>query len=152
MKRIFWIFLILAFLIVNEYLAKFLLAIFVGNLEYSQAIERTFEYATVESYLLAAGFRALPFIAIGLIALKTEMSKSIVGRIGIWVITLLVISFIFYGYWGMQHSLFTDAHTSSTSALVLIWIPIWAFVFTITSAFALFISLKILAFLQKRTF
>jgi Na+/proline symporter len=148
MKKIFWVFLILAFLFLNEYLSKFLLAIFVGNLEFSQAIERTFQYATAKSYLFSAGFRIIPFVAIGLFAAKSSVTKSIIGKVGIWIITLFTISFILYGYLGMQHSLFTDEHTSSTSALALIWIPIWAFLFVVVGAVALVVVSKIANFFQ----
>ncbi|NDW21958.1 hypothetical protein [Alteromonas hispanica] len=150
MKRIFWVFLILAFLFVNEYLSKFLLAIFVGNLEFSQAVEQTFQYATAKSYLLSAGFRVIPFIALGLFAAKSSVTNSIIGKVGIWIITLFTISFILYGYLGMQHSLFTDEHTSSTSALALIWIPIWAFLFVVVGAVALVVVSKIANFFQTR--
>ena len=150
MKRIFWVLLILAFLFVNEYLSKFLLAIFVGNLEFSQAIERTFQYATAKSYLLSAGFRIIPFVAIGLFAAKSRVTNSIIGIVGVWIITLFTISFILYGYLGMQHSLFTDEHTSSTSALALIWIPIWAFLFVVVGAVALIVVSKIANFFQTR--
>jgi hypothetical protein len=143
MKRIFWFTLVLLFLLVNEYLSKFLLAVFVGHLEINSAVERTFQYSTIDSYLFSAGFRAIPFIVLGLFAAKSKLSLTSFGRVGIWIIMLLNTSFILYGYWGMQHSLFTDAHTSSTSALAILWIPIWASFFTIIGCMVLVVISKI---------
>lgn len=143
MKRIFWFTLVLLFILANEYLSKFLLAVFVGHLEFTSAVERTFQYSTIDSYLFSAGFRAIPFIVLGLFAAKSQLSLSAFGQVGIWTIMLLKTSFILYGYWGMQYSLFTDAHTSSTSALAILWIPIWATFFTIIGCIVLVVISKI---------
>ena len=151
MKRIFWFTLVLLFLLANEYLSKFLLAVFVGHLEFNSAVERTFQYSTIDSYLFSAGFRAIPFIVLGLFAAISKLSLTAFGRIGIWIIMLLNTSFILHGYWGMQHSLFTDAHTSSTSALALIWIPIWASFLTIIGCMVLVVISKIFRPFNART-
>lgn len=150
MKRIFWLTLFLLFLSANEYFSKFLLAVFVGQLEFNSAVERTFQYSTIDSYLFSAGFRAIPFIVLGLFAAKSKLSLTVFGRVGIWIIMLLNTAFILYGYWGMQHSLFTDAHTSSTSALAIIWIPIWASLFTIVGFIVLVVISKISRSFQAR--
>jgi hypothetical protein len=130
MKRMFWYFLLFLFLMINESFAKFMLAIFVGDLGFSDAYTKTFQYASLGSYIMSASFRTLPYIALSVFALKSKSTDSKIGRITIWCIALFIAAFHFYGYWGMQHSLFTDAHTSSTSALALIWIPIWALLYS----------------------
>lgn len=142
MKRIFWVTLVLLFLLANEYFSKFLLAVFVGHLEFNSAIERTLQYSTLNSYLFSAGFRAIPFIVLGLFAAKSKLSLTAFGRVGIWLIMLLNTSFILYGYWEMQHSLFTEAHTSSTAALAILWIPIWASFLTTVGCMVLVVISK----------
>ncbi len=129
MKRIFWFSLVLAFLFANEYSSKFLLAVFVGKMGISEAVERTLQYASIQSYIFSASFRAIPFVALGLFAAKSSIWTTRIGKIGAWSMLLLITSFVLYGYWGMQYSLFTDERTSSTSALAVIWIPIWALLF-----------------------
>jgi quinol-cytochrome oxidoreductase complex cytochrome b subunit len=151
MKKTFWIVLILLFLLVNEYLSKFLLAIFVGRLELLDAYERTFQYPSIDSYLFSASFRAIPFLALSIFAAKSKASSSRAGRIMIWGLAFFIASFVFYGYWGMQHSLFTDEHTSSTSALAIIWIPIWALLISVIGCVFLFGTSKIFRLFQKQT-
>lgn len=126
MKGIFWLVLILLFLLVNEYLSKFALAVFVGDLAFSGAYERTFSTFSLTSYLLAASFRAIPFIALGLFAAKTQLNQFPSGKLVLWLLMLALAAFHFYGYWGMQYSLFTPEHTSSTSALAIISVPVGA--------------------------
>ena len=150
MKRIFWFTFVLTFLLANEYLSKFLLAVFVGQLDFLQAVERTFQYSSFSSYLFSASFRTAPFIVLGIFAAKSNVRFAKIGRFCIWSILSLMALFILYGYWEMQHSLFTDEHTSSTSALAIIWIPIWASLFTILGCVVLVTVSKIFQSFQER--
>ncbi|MBT0588195.1 hypothetical protein [Alteromonas oceanisediminis] len=150
MKWTFWFFLLFLFLLINEYLAKFMLAVLVGDLGFSDAYTKTFQYASLDSYLMSARYRALPYIALAAFALKSNSTNSKVGRIVIWCIALFITAFHFYGYWGMQHSLFTEEHTSSTSGLAVIWFPIWALLFSGIAYTLIFAVQKAYRMFQKR--
>lgn len=150
MKGTFWVILILLFLFANEYLTKFLLAISVGDLGFSDAYINTFKYVSIDSYLFTASFRAIPYVALAVFAAKSQSAKSQAGRILVWFAALLLATFHFYGYWNMQHSLFAEAHTSSTSALATIWIPIWALFIGIIGFFVIFIGKKVNGLFHKQ--
>lgn len=79
MKRSFWIALLASFVLVNEYLATWLLAVFVGDLDMQQAYAKTFKFASFDSYIFTASFRAIPYIALVLLAAKSKLSLSANG-------------------------------------------------------------------------
>ncbi|MGM0525595.1 MAG: hypothetical protein ACQEQ8_05305 [Pseudomonadota bacterium] len=149
MKRNFWIALLASFILVNEYLASWLLAIFVGDLDMQQAYARTFRFASFDSYLLTASFRAIPYIALALLAAKSKLSLSANGQSILWLMLIALAGFHLYGYWGMQYALFTPDHASSTSALAAIFIPIWALVIG-SAGYALFYIVSLISQYLKR--
>ena len=126
MRWNFWAVLVLLFLFSNEYLSKFALGLFVGDLGVSNAIDRTFQFASFSSYFFSAGFRAIPFLALAVISVKSHYRHKAAGRFALWLALSGISAFHLFGYWEMQHSLFTNERASSTAAIAVIWIPVWA--------------------------
>ena len=126
MGKSFWIVLFTAFVVINETLVDWILAIFVGDYGVAEGFARATRFLTVDSLLFAAGFRAIPYGALLLVGLTTRLKHSIPGKFALWLALLAIAAIHFSGYWGMQHSLYTEAHTSSTSALAIIFVPIHA--------------------------
>lgn len=139
----------LLFLLANEHLSHFLLAIWVGDLSFADAYQHTFRYTTVNSYIFSAAFRAIPYVALALLAVNPKVSTTRVGRVAMWFTAFLLAAYLLLGYWNMQHSLFTPEHTSSTASLALIWLPIWALLFGGIGYTLLFVVIKI--FSWRRT-
>jgi len=128
MKWNYWSVIVLLFLLVNEYLSMFLLAVFIGGMEFSDAYIRTFEHSSLKGYFFASAFRTIPYIALALFVIKSNVIQFRSGKIILWILPFALAAFHLFGYWGMQYSLFTSAHTSSTSFLALIFLPIWALI------------------------
>ncbi|MCC5878590.1 MAG: hypothetical protein JJU03_01645 [Idiomarina sp.] len=126
MKWTFWLVLVAAFVLVNEYLAYWLLALYVGDMDPAGAYALTFRNAGLMSYFFAAAFRAIPFIALAWLAAKSKLNTNVLGRTILWVMLAALAAYHFFGYWSMQHSLFTPARSSSTAALDVIFIPFGA--------------------------
>ena len=126
MGKSFWIVLITAFVVINETLVDWLLAIFVGDYGVAEGFTKVTRLWTLDSVLFAAAFRAIPYGALLLVGLTTSLKRSVPGKLALWLALLAIAAIHFWGYWGMQHSLYTTAHTSSTSALALIFVPIHA--------------------------
>ena len=126
MGKSFWIVLFTAFVVINETLVDWALALVVGDYGVAEGFARATRFLTVDSLLFAAGFRAIPYGALLLVGLTTRLKHSIPGKFALWLALLAIAAIHFSGYWGMQHSLYTGAHTSSTSALAIIFVPIHA--------------------------
>ena len=126
MGKSFWIVLFTAFVVINETLVDWVLAIVVGDYGVAEGFARATRFLTVDSLLFAAGFRASPYGALLLVGLTTRLKHTIPGKFALWLALLAIAAIHFSGYWGMQHSLYTGAHTSSTSALAIIFVPIHA--------------------------
>ena len=126
MGKSFWIVLFTAFVVINETLVDWVLAIVVGDYGVAEGFARATRFLTVDSLLFAAGFRAIPYGALLLVGLTTRLKHTIPGKFALWLALLAIAAIHFSGYWGMQHSLYTGAHTSSTSALAIIFVPIHA--------------------------
>lgn len=126
MSKSFWIVLIAAFVVINEILVDWVLAISVGDFGVAEGFSEVTRYLTVDSLLFAAGFRVIPYGALLLVGLTTSLKRSVPGKLALWFALLAIAAIHFSGYWGMQHSFYTPAHTSSTSALALIFVPIHA--------------------------
>ena len=150
MRWNFWAVLVLLFLFSNEYLSKFALGLFVGDLVVSNAIDRAFQFASFSSYFFSAGFRAIPFLALAVLSVKSHYRHKVAGRFALWIALFGISAFHLVGYWGMQHSLFTNERTSSTAAIAVIWIPIWATVFLGLSYATLRIAEQILRMFRAR--
>ncbi|MEP4888850.1 MAG: hypothetical protein ABJV04_02390 [Aliiglaciecola sp.] len=128
MKWLFWMLLFLSFLLINEITVEWLLAVVVGGYAPQPGFERATQYFTVHSFLFSASFRVIPYIVLSAVAvvLFSSLKKSSIGKIALYCSLAAISLFHFWGYWDMQHSHFTSEHTSSTSALAIIFIPIHA--------------------------
>jgi hypothetical protein len=149
MKWKFWITLVLLFLLINEYLTEFLLALLVGEMDLSSAYESTFRYFSLDSYIDAATYRSIPYVALALFSAKSKLRQFSLGKLALWASVFCLAAFHFCGYWSMQHSLFTPAHTSSTSTLAIVFIPIWALIYGVLGYALLFIGFKAYRLFQK---
>lgn len=149
MKKMFWIFLILGFLCVNEYLAEFFLAIFVGNMEAIRAFNQVASGFQLDAYFFSAMFRLVPFVALAILAAKSKSIQQRSGQICMWVLLGFILSWLFYGYWAMQHSLFTQANAPSTFGLTVIYFPLWGLVFGACIYLAYWVALKAHLFNEK---
>jgi hypothetical protein len=125
-KSTFWIIAIVLCFTVSESFVNWMLAVFVGNHEIADGFNRAFQYFSFKGYLFSLAFRAIPFIALFVVVgiLKSKLIKYINAISWCWLIG--IVFFIGFGYWDVQHSLYTNAHTSSTSAIAFIFIPIYA--------------------------
>ena len=126
MSKKFWILVIAAFVVINEILVDWLLAIFVGDYGVAEGFIDVTRYLTVDSLLFAAGFRAIPYGALLLVGLTTRLKHTIPGKLALWLALLASAAIHFWGYWAMQYSFYTPDYTSSTSELELIFVPIHA--------------------------
>lgn len=126
MRWVFWIFLFLSFLLINENTVKWLLAIMVGGYDPQSGFERAIQYLTLDGFLFSASFRIVPYVVLSAVVIFSNLKNTIIGKIALYCSLVTVSVFHFWGYWEMQHSLFTSEHTSSTAALAIIFIPIHA--------------------------
>lgn len=126
MRWLFWSSLFLSFLLINETTVNWLLAVIVGGYDLQPGFERATQYSTLASFLFSTSFRIIPYLGLSAVALFSSLKSSTIGKIALYCSLAAISLFHFWGYWGMQHSLFTDEHTSSTSALAIIFIPIHA--------------------------
>ncbi len=126
MRGLFWTLLLLSFLLINETTVEWLLAVTVGGYDPQPGFERVTQYFTLDSFLFSASFRIVPYVVLSAVAIFSSLKNSTIGKITLYCSLTTISIFHFWGYWGMQHSLFTSEHTSSTSALAIIFIPIHA--------------------------
>lgn len=126
MKWLFWTLLFLSFLLINETTVEWLLAIIVGGYSPQPGFERATHYFTIQSFLFSACFRIIPYIVLSAVTLFSSLKNTSIGKLALYCSLAAISLFHFWGYWGMQHSLFTSEHTSSTSVLAIIFIPIHA--------------------------
>ena len=126
MNKRFWIVLITAFVVINEILVDWVLAVLVGDYGVAEGVSEVTRYLTVDSLLFAAGFRAVPYGALLLVGLTTRLKHTIPGKLALWLALLAIAAIHFWGYWAMQYSFYTPDYTSSTSELELIFVPIHA--------------------------
>lgn len=126
MKWNFWFVLILLFVFSNEYLSNFMLAIFVGELSTTGALDKAFLNWSLKSYFFSAAFRAIPFVALAMIVAKNNERYGNAGKTALWLTLIGMSMFHVFGYWQMHYPLFINDEVSSTFALSVIWIPVWA--------------------------
>ena len=126
MKSKFWIIAIILCLTVNESLMNWMLAVFVGNYGITEGFERGFRFFSFDGYLLSLSFRAIPFVALAfLIAIGKNILSKHINTVS-WCWLMSIVPFMAFGYWDVQHSSYTAAHTSSTTSIAYIFIPIYA--------------------------
>lgn len=126
MKWLFWTLLFLSFLLINETTVEWLLAVIVGGYAPQPGFLRVTQYLTLHSFLFSASFRIVPYIVLSAVALFSNLKESCIGKIALYCSLAAISLFHFWGYWSMQHSLFTSEHTSSTAGLAIIFTPIHA--------------------------
>ena len=126
MSKKFWILVIAAFVVINEILVDWVLAVLVGDYGVAEGVSEVTRYLTVDSLLFAAGFRAFPYGALLLVGLTSRLKHSVPGKLALWLALLAIAVIHFWGYWAMQYSFYTPDYTSSTSSLELIFVPIHA--------------------------
>lgn len=124
MKWMFWVALVLVFIFVDVAFSEFMLALFVGGLDFAGAYERAYRDLSLSDYRFFAAWRSLPYIALALLAALSNHHKTRAGRCILWLLLLALTLFHFYGYWVMQQPLFTDERISSTAILAVIGIPL----------------------------
>ncbi|MEE2000760.1 hypothetical protein QWY20_04790 [Alkalimonas sp. MEB108] len=134
MKWSFWLLMIIGFVFINENIVHWLLAIKVGGYSISDGYTAATRYFTWKSFLFSAYFRAIPYLILALVAVKSRLRFTSQGKTAIWfaLAALLVIHFL--GYWGMQYALYTPDHISSTASLAVIFIPFHATLLAIIGA------------------
>ncbi|GAC16203.1 hypothetical protein [Aliiglaciecola lipolytica] len=126
MKWIFWTLLLLSFILINEITVQWLLAINIGGYEAHPGFERAIQNFTLDSFLFSSSFRLIPYSVLSAIALFSNLKNSTAGKIALSCSLAAISAFHFWGYWSMQHSLFTSEHTTSTAGLDILFIPIYA--------------------------
>jgi hypothetical protein len=126
MKSIFWLVAIILCLTVNESLVSWVLAVFVGSYNLMDGFDHAFSFFTLEGYLFYLAFRIIPFAVLLVVShLYKNRLKGYLSVLG-WFWLIGTVFYIAYGYWDAQYSLYTDVKTSSTTAISLMLIPIWA--------------------------
>lgn len=126
LNKAFLITLLSFFLLVNESTISWLLAIFVGSYDLSEGFSKAFKYFSIVGYLFSAAFRAIPYSILYLIAYKSKLTTRLPGKFSVWFALAGVVALHAYGYWDVQHSLYTPERTSSTAAIAFIFIPFHA--------------------------
>ena len=126
MRVSFWLCWFLSFLLVNEYLSEFFLAMFVGKHSVVKSWHIISSPFVFDSYLFSAMFRAIPYVMIAFIVITTGLKTTVHGKTALWFALITIAVIHFWGYWDMQHSFYTPARTSSTAGLAVIFIPIHA--------------------------
>ena len=127
-QRIFWIAFIASFLFINEDLIHWLLAIFVENYGIVDGFKDAFKYFTFDGYLFFSVFRVIPYVIL-FIVIKALIKKKNKNYLGVaWGSLVGILFLITWGSWSSLHSLYTDEHTSSTTAIVFLFLPIYSIV------------------------
>lgn len=124
MGKSFWIGLITAFVVINEILVDWVLAVFVGDYGVAEGFTMVTRFLTVDSLLFAAGFRAIPYGALLLVGLTTNLKRSIPGKFALWSVLFVVMGLHFCGYWHMLYASYTPQRMSSTAVLNIILVPL----------------------------
>ena len=126
MKRLFLTLLFASFLLINETTVEWLLAVLVGGYAMQPGFERVMQLFTIDGFLFSGFFRIIPYLLLSAVFIFSNLKQSTLGKTALWCALISISLFHFWGYWEMQHSLFTADHTSSTSALSIIYVPIHA--------------------------
>ncbi len=118
--------LVISFIFINETTIQWLLAIYVGGMGVTEGFNDAFKYFTLSGYLFFSAFRLIPYLIL-YFCLKYLVKKKNNNYIGMgWGGLIGVLFIIIWGSWEAQHSYYTDAHTSSTTAIVFLFLPIYS--------------------------
>jgi len=129
MSKTLCTFTFIAFVLLNENFAKWLLAMHVGGLDVVAAFHDAYKYFTLSGYFFLSCFRLIPYALLILVVLsqtfKNNDAAKGIGWTGLFTISIYNLR----GYWFVQHAYYTPEHVSSTNAISLAFIPIGAIPF-----------------------
>ena len=126
MKKVFGVIAFILFFLINESTMSWLLAVVVGQYSIGEGFERAFRYFNIIGFLFSGLFRIIPYLILTLIVFKSKLTSNSAGWFAAWFALTMVVTFHAYGYWEVQHSLYTSEHTSSTASIAFIFIPFHA--------------------------
>jgi hypothetical protein len=126
LKKGFGVVALILFILINESTISWLLALVVGQYSIDEGFERAFRYFNIVGFLFSGLFRLIPYLILTLIVFKSKLTTNLAGWLAVWVAMFVVVAFHAYGYWEVQHSLYTSEHTSSTASIAFIFIPFHA--------------------------
>ena len=114
------------FILINESTISWLLAVVVGQYGIVEGFEKAFRHFSITGFLLSSIFRLVPYLILILIVFKSKLTTSLAGWFAAWIAISVVVVFHAYGYWEVQHSLYTPERTSSTASIAFMFIPFYA--------------------------
>jgi hypothetical protein len=126
LKKSFGVIAFILFILINESTISWLLAVVVGQYSIGEGYERAFRYFNTIGFLFSGLFRIIPYLMLTLIVFKSKLTSHSAGWLAVWFALITVVAFHAYGYWEVQHSLYTAEHTSSTASIAFIFIPFHA--------------------------
>jgi len=129
MSKTLCIFTLLAFVFLNEYIAQWLLAIHVGGFSVEAGFNEAFKYFSLGGYLFSSFFRAIPYTLLIIVVLSQTFKNDNAAKAIGWAGLVTISIYNMYGYWRAQHAYFTPEHVSSTTAMSLIFIPLYSVFF-----------------------
>lgn len=150
MKKGFVLACLIAFVVQYEDFNHFIVMLAVGDFEISEAWSQAFKNSSIESALLIGCLRLIPFVFLILVTICTNLSTHYKGQITLSVGFIVTNIVVFLGYWGVTESLYTDAHTSSTSAIGYMWAPITALVYATLACTVMYFLLWLFEVILKR--
>ena len=126
MSRFYWILFWLLAVLLNENVVQWALAIWVGGYSVSDGFDSAFKFFTPLGYAFFTLFRMIPYVILAKIIDRSSDRKIWATRAIAWGGLAGIVSMIVWGSWVSLHSLYTDAHASSTTAIAFLFIPVWA--------------------------
>ncbi len=117
---------LIAFVVQYENFNHFVVMLVVGDFDVRQAWSNAFRYFDIKSAFFVGCFRLIPFVLFALVMMRTDLTTHIKGKATLIVGFIIINVVIFLGYWSVTESLYTDAHTPSTSAITYMSAPIAA--------------------------
>jgi len=127
LKYWYLVMLLLIALVVNENMVQWALAIQVGGYTIAGGFEDAFEYFSIWDYLFFTAFRLGPYVGLGAILIILSKSKLEDYVLPVFIGGLIgILAMVLWGSWMAQRPYYTDEHTSSTTAISFVFIPIYA--------------------------
>lgn len=117
---------LILFILINESTISWLLAVVVGQYSIGDGFEKAFRHFSITGFLLSGIFRLIPYLILTLVVFTSKLTTTLVGWFAAWIAILVVVFFHAFGYWEVQHSLYTSEHISSTASIAFMFIPFYA--------------------------